>query len=165
MKYTLKEKLKYVKMHVEDNVPLWEIYNTYGFRLSDLKYLCRLYRMWGEEPFLKEEGTRSCYTREMKLKAIKDIFNNEKSIRQEALELKLSDPKIVEDWINKYKRDGEASIKDTYSRAAYKVHDDKILEKEYKKLLEDLKKTKAENEYLKKSFPQVLKRSKQLKKK
>ena len=70
MKYTLKEKLKYVKMHVEDNVPLWEIYNTYGFRLSDLKYLCKLYRMWGEEAFLKEEGTRSCYTREMKLKAI-----------------------------------------------------------------------------------------------
>ena len=73
--------------------------------------------------------------------------------------------KIVEDWIDKYKKDGEASIKDTYSRAAYKLHDDKILEKEYKKLLEDLLRTKAENEYLKKSFPQVLKRSKQSKKK
>ena len=44
-------------------------YNTYGFRLSDLKYFCKLYRMWGEEPFLKEEGTRSYYTREMKLKS------------------------------------------------------------------------------------------------
>ena len=165
MKHTLKEKLRFVKMHLDDNVPLWEIYNTYGFMLSDLKYLCKLYKMWGEEPFLKEEGRRSCYTREMKLKAIKDVFNNQKSIRQEALELKLTDPKIVEDWINKYKRDGEESIKDTYSRAAYKMHDDKVLEKEYKKLLEDLERTKAENEYLKKSFPQVLKRSKQSKKK
>ena len=165
MKHTLKEKLRFVKMHLDDNVPLWEIYNTYGFMLSDLKYLCKLYKMWGEEPFLKEEGRRSCYTRETKLKAIKDVFNNQKSIRQEALELKLTDPKIVEDWINKYKRDGEESIKDTYSRAAYKMHDDKVLEKEYKKLLEDLERTKAENEYLKKSFPQVLKRSKQSKKK
>lgn len=165
MKYTLKEKLKYVKMHVEENVPLWEIYHVYGLRLSDLKYLCKVYKMWGEEPFLKDQSTRSCYTREMKLKAIEDVFSNKKSIRQEALELKLTDPKIVEDWINKYKRDGESSIKDTYSREAYKMHDDKVLEKEYKKLLEDLERTKAENEYLKKSFPQVLKRSKQSKKK
>lgn len=61
-----------------------------------------------------------------------------------------------------YKEKGEESIKDTCSREAYKHHDDKVLEKEYKKLLEDLERTKAENEYLKKSFPLVLERSKQL---
>ena len=62
-------------------------------------------------------------------------------------------------------RKAAKKITDTYSREAYKHHDDKVLEKEYKKLLEDLKRTKAENEYLKKSFPQVLKRSKQSRKK
>lgn len=67
MKYTLSEKLEYVKMHIEKNVLLWEIYNKYGFRLSDLKYLCKLYKMWGDEPFKKDEQSRSCYTREVKL--------------------------------------------------------------------------------------------------
>lgn len=64
-----------------------------------------------------------------------------------------------------YKEKGEESIKDTCSREAYKHHDDKVLEKEYKKLLEDLERTKAENEYLKKSFPLVLERSKRSRKK
>lgn len=76
----------------------------------------------------------------------------------------LTDPKIVGDWAEKYKAEGEEGIKDTNSREAYKLHDEKILEKEYKKLLEDLERTKAENEYLKKSFPQALERSKQIKK-
>ncbi|MFA6368184.1 MAG: hypothetical protein WCX10_06465 [Bacteroidales bacterium] len=57
----------------------------------------------------------------------------------------ISDPTIIRDWIKKYKRDGIESIKDTHSREAYKHHDDKILEKEYKKLLEDLERTKVEN--------------------
>ena len=77
----------------------------------------------------------------------------------------LTDPKIVGDWMEKYNEDGEEAIKDTYSREAYKHHDDKVLEKEYKKLLEDLERTKAENEYLKKSFPLALERSRQFKKK
>lgn len=165
MKYTLKEKLKYVKMHVNDNVPLWEIHNKYGMGLNDLKYLCNLYKLYGEEPFNKEITTRTSYTREMKLQVIEDVITNKKSMRQKSLELKLTSPKIVEDWVEKYKKEGEEGIKDTYSREAYKLHDEKVLEKEYKKLLEDLERTKAENEYLKKSFPQVLKRSKQLKKK
>lgn len=77
----------------------------------------------------------------------------------------LTDSKIVGDWMEKYNEDGEEAIKDTYSREAYKHHDDKVLEKEYKKLLEDLERTKAENEYLKKSFPLALERSRQFKKK
>lgn len=77
----------------------------------------------------------------------------------------LTDPGIVLDWAKMYEEKGEDAIKDTCSREAYKHHDDKILEKEYKKLLDDLERTKAENEYLKKSFPLVLERSKRSKKK
>ena len=101
----------------------------------------------------------------MKLEAIHDILTNKKSYAQKALELMLTDPKIVGDWMEKYNEDGEEAIKDTYSREAYKHHNDKVLEKEYKKLLEDLERTKAENEYLKKSFPLALERSRQFKKK
>jgi len=60
-------------------------------------------------------------------------------------------------YIVLYKKRGDKAfikndVQRKYSREAYKPHDDKILEKEYKKLLEDLQWTKAENEYLKKSF-------------
>ena len=77
----------------------------------------------------------------------------------------LSDPKIISDWVNKYRREGEAGIKDTFSRAAYLKHDDSLFVKDHKKLLEDLERTKADNVYLKISFPHILKRSKHPKKK
>ena len=161
---TLEEKLKYAKMHVHENVPISEIGRKYGFNASNFKYYVNLYLMYGEKAFIKTEQRRK-YSREMKLNAIKEVETNNKSCRQVALELMLTDPKIVIEWYQKYKKFGEAGLQDTYSRESYKHHDDKILEKEYKKVLEDLERTKAENEFLKKSFPQVLKRSKQLRKK
>ena len=164
MKYTLEEKLKYVKEHINNNVPIFEIHKKYGIHPSDLKYFVKLYRTWGDKAF-KTNNQRQVYTRETKLKCIEDIITGKCSYREKAIELMITNPRIVCDWVEKYKAYGEESINDTYSREAYKHHDDKVLEKEYKKLLEDLERTKAENEYLKKSFPQVLKRSKQLKKK
>ena len=163
MKYTLKEKLGYVKKHLEENVPLHQIERKYGLKTETLKYFCWLYKVHGEKAFQKEEGKRREYKRETKLKAIREHLEG-KSLRKIGIELMLTDPKIVGDWVEKYKAEGEEGIKDTHSREAYKLHDEKILEKEYKKLLEDLERTKAENEYLKKSFPQALERSKQIKK-
>ena len=81
------------------------------------------------------------------------------------MELKLTDPTIVSDWVHLFQQKGESAIKDTYSRNAYLKHEDRILKKEYKKLLEDLERTKCENEFLKKSFPLILERSKRSKKK
>jgi len=164
MKYTISEKLQFVKMHIEENVPISEIATNYGFDPTSLKYCCSLYRIYGEKAFEKKEKART-YTREEKLKAIAIILSGEKTIREVALGMMLSDPKIISDWVNKYRREGEAGIKDTFSRAAYLKHDDRLFVKEHKKLLEDLERTKAENEYLKKSFPHILKRSKQPKKK
>lgn len=108
-----------------------------------------LYRKWGKKAFIKNQERRQ-YSRETKLKAIKEHFENNKSYRQIAIDLMLTEPGIVSDWVAMYKEKGEESIKDTCSREAYKHHDDKVLEKEYKKLLE---RTKAENEYLKNHFP------------
>lgn len=163
MKTTLEEKLRLVKLHLDEGIPIFEIEKKYGLDHSTLKYYCALYRRWGEEPFTK--STRRRYSREMKLEAIKDIITNHVSYSQKAIELMLTDPKIVGDWMEKYRNGGEKAITDTYSRQAYKHHDDKILEKEHKKLLEDLEKTKAENEYLKKLYSLVLARSKPSKKK
>ncbi len=58
MKYTLKEKLRFVKLHIEENVPIYEIERKYGFRADALKYFCRLYKVHGEKAFQKEENTR-----------------------------------------------------------------------------------------------------------
>ncbi len=163
MKLTLEEKLKYVKMHVEDDVPIYDIEQEYGYNASRLKYHAALYKRWGEKAFEKDKQ-RKDYSRSMKLNAIKEVISQGKSCRQVALDLMLTDPAVVEDWVNKYKKEGEDGIKDTHSREAYKMHDDRVLVKEHKKLLEDLERTKAENEYLKKSFPLALERSKRFKK-
>ena len=164
MKYTLEEKLKMAKLHIEDGVPYQKISDDFNYSLTRVKYLCSLYRRHGEKPFKKNEN-RVTYTRELKLETIHDILTNGKSCNSKAMELMLTDPTIVKDWVRLYQEKGEEAIKDTYSREAYKHHDDKVLEKEYKKLLEDLERTKAENEYLKKSFPLALERSKRSKKK
>ena len=164
MKFTLSEKLKFAKMHVNDLVPLFEISEKYGIKVGNLKYYCRLYSVWGDKAF-KEGNEKRKYSREMKLDAIHDVINNHKSFRDKAIELMLTNPNIVWDWLEKYRIGGEAAITDTFPREAYKRHDEKVLEKEYKKLLEDLERTKAENEYLKKSYSLVLTRSKRSKKK
>ena len=164
MKRTLEEKLKCVHLHIDEGVPISEIEQTYGLDRSALKYYCSLYRRWGDKAF-KVDVKRRKYSRQMKLEAIQDVITNKKSYAQKAIELMLTDPKIIGDWMEKYRQGGEEAIKDTHSREAYKHHNEKILEKEHKKLLEDLKRTKAENEYLKKSYSLILARSKQSKRK
>ncbi|MCQ2795542.1 MAG: transposase [Bacilli bacterium] len=164
MKTTLEEKLRCVKLHLKEGLSFEEVSKTYGVDRTTLKYCCNLYQRYGDKAFKQSVG-RMTYTRKDKLACIEAIISGKKSYREVALDMMLTNPKIVSDWVLIYKRKGEAAIKDTYSREAYKHHDDKVLEKEYKKLLEDLERTKAENEYLKKSFPQILARSKQSKKK
>lgn len=124
----------------------------------------RLYERWGSKAF-KDDYQRRKYTREIKLQAIHEIVTKQKSYRDIGIELMMTNANIVRDWLQKYTNEGEQAITDTFAREAYKHHDDKILEKEYKKLLQDLEYTKAENEYLKKSYALILKRSKQRKKK
>lgn len=163
MKFTLEEKKKLVLLHINEGIPINEIAKTYNIDLGRLKYNISLYKKWGDKAFNKNEQ-RHLYTRELKLKAIHEILSRSISYREKGIDLMLSDPTIIRDWVKLYKKHGESSIKDTNSREAYKHHDDKVLEKEYKKLLEDLERTKAENEYLKKSYSLILKRSKQSKK-
>ena len=55
MKYTLKEKLRYVKKHLEENVPLHEIERKYGLKAETLKYFCWQYKVHGKKAFQKED--------------------------------------------------------------------------------------------------------------
>lgn len=164
MKFTLEERKNMALLHVNEGIPLHEISKKYNVDVGRLKYYISLYLKWGDKAFDKNEQ-RNTYSRELKLQTIHEILSKKNSYRQKGIELMVSDPTIVADWVKMYKTRGEEAIKDTYSREAYKHHEDKVLEKEYKKLLEDLERTKAENAYLKKSYSLILKRSKQSKKK
>lgn len=98
MKFTINEKLKFAKMHVNDLVPLFEISEKYGIKVGNLKYCCRLYSVWGDKAIKKSNEKRK-YSREMKLDAIHDVISNHKSFRDKAIELMLTNPNIVWDWL------------------------------------------------------------------
>lgn len=156
MKLDQKTKLAMVKDHFENGLTIKETSEKYNYSKTGIKYLCRLYREYGADAFNKKITT---YNRETKLNIIKRVLKDNESVRSIAIEYGLKDPTIIRDWIAKYKKGGELAIQDTHSRHNYKLHNDKIVEKEHKKLLEDLKRTKAENEYLKKLYSLILNRS------
>ena len=163
MKYTIEEKLKIVKEHVEKGVPLHELAKKYNYHVCNIKYQCELYRRHGEKAF-ENHGVDRTYTREEKLKAIDRVLNGKEARRQVALDMMLTDPKIVEDWVNKYLKEGESSIKDTHSRSHYLIHEERLNVEANKKLLERLEYLEAENAYLKKSYALIQKREQQSKK-
>ena len=80
MKLTLEEKLQNVKLHVNEEVPLFEIQRTRGQNVWFSKYCVAHCKKWGEKAFLKNEERRQ-YSREIKLKAIKEYFENNRSSR------------------------------------------------------------------------------------
>lgn len=163
MKYTIKEKLKIVKEHKEDGVPLYELAKKYDYNVSNIKYNCSLYEMHGEKAFI-DYGTIRFYSREEKLKAIDRVLHSKESRRKVSLDMMLKDPKIVDDWVKKFKEQGEESIKETHSRNHYLIREDRLQTEANNKLLERLEYLEAENEYLKKSYALIQKRNQQSKK-
>ena len=164
MKYSQSQKLKIVKEHIVDGVPLHELETKYNFSCSSIKYQCHLYHLYGEKHFDERTEART-YTREEKLKAIKRVLETGEAVHSVALELELNDPTILRDWIAKYNNDGESAIQDTHSRSHYLVHEDRLDRIAEKSLKDRLQYLEAENEYLKKFYSLTQKRRKQSKKK
>lgn len=117
MKLTLEDKLQNVKLHVDEGVPLFEIQRTKGQNVRSLKYCVALYKKWGEKAF-QQNGERRQYSRKRKLKVIKESFENKRPFRQIAIDLMLTDPRIVSDWVKIYEEKGEDAINDTCFREA-----------------------------------------------
>ncbi len=78
MKYTIKEKFKMAKGHKEKRVPLHELAKRYNYDVTNVKYVCTLYEMQGEDAFINH-GKMRRYSREEKLKAIDRVLNNNES--------------------------------------------------------------------------------------
>jgi len=158
------EWLKFIKMYVDDGVPMMDISRKYKVDVSKLKYKVKVYKLHGEAPFTDEQEKR-IYTREEKLKAIKTVISGEKSGRQVAIELGIPNARIVHDWVDKFKKEGEEAIQVSRGRKKYMLHKDRqafLADKEIKARCEHLE---AENEYLKKSLALAFKKDKRLKKK
>ena len=51
MKLTFKEKLRLVKMNVDDGIPLHEMRAKYNYDFSNFKNFCVVYKRYGEKVF------------------------------------------------------------------------------------------------------------------
>ena len=164
MLITRETKLAIVKKHLEDGVTLKELSEEYGIHSSNIKFYVALYRKHGENVFTNESGTKT-YTREYKLKAIKRYINGNESMRAISVDLGLTDPGIVRDWVKKYRQSGEDAIQTTTGRKNYLLHEERQNKIASDELKERIKYLEAENEYLKKSYSLILERNRQTKKK
>lgn len=149
MKISMEDKLKMCEEHVIEKKTISHISERYGnFDIGKIKYLVKLYRKFGKEPFLDREI--KTYKRDTKLLLISRVKNGE-SIRSVALDFGLIDPSILGDWIKKYNKGGEQAIQATFSRKNYLPEDERYEQKVNQSLKEENEKLKAEIEYLKKS--------------
>lgn len=164
MLITRETKLEIVKKHLEEGVTLKELSEEYGIHTSNIKFYIALYRKHGDGVFTNENGLKT-YTREFKLKAIKRYINGNESMRAISVDLGLTDPGIVRDWVKKFKAGGEDAIQTSTGRKNYLLHEDRQDKIASDELKERIKYLEAENEYLKKSYSLILERNRQTKKK
>ena len=139
---TRETKLAIVKKHLEDGVTLKELSEEYGIHASNIKFYVALYRKHGESVFTNENGLKT-YSREFKLKTIRRYLNGNESMRAIAVDLGLTDPGIVRDWVKKYREGGEDAIQVSTGRKNYLLHEerqDKIASDELKERIARLEK-------------------------
>ena len=59
MKYSIQEKLKIVKEHVDKGIPLHELAKKYDFHVINIKYQCGLYELYWEKAFEDHDITNN----------------------------------------------------------------------------------------------------------
>ena len=149
MQLTNKEKIKMCLEHLNDGKSLTHKCERYNYTdVSKLKYWINLYKKHGEDIFIERE--RRIYRRDSKILAISRVKNGE-SIRSVSIDLGLTEPAILGDWIKLYDTEGEQRIQDTYPRKSYLNKDERYKETIDTRLKEENKRLKAEIEFLKKS--------------
>ena len=94
---TNKFKLSLAKRHVDNLETLRSISEDTGIEMGRIKYLCALYRKYGEEIFSQRENY--VYTREFKLSAISKALASDRAYMQTSLEIGIFDPSILRDWV------------------------------------------------------------------
>lgn len=152
MKYSMEQKLKMVHEYLDDKTSTLKLSKKYGYDLSKVKYMIKLYQMHGAAPFDERQASR-VYSREEKLKAIKSVLSKEKSTRQVALELAIPNPHTVQDWVKKFQEKGEEGVQPSRWRKQYMLHPDRQKYLSNKEMTERLNALELENDYLKNPWP------------
>ena len=156
MKLTLQEKLKATKEHVDGKLTIKEVCEKYKIDPARIKYYTKLYRAYGEKPFMNSDHLQ--YTRETKLKMIKRCLAGESAYKL-SFELGTPDRKVVGEWVALYKAKGEKAIQTTNRRKNYLIKDERVKVNAQKRLVERNNYLEAENEVLKKWYSLILQRS------
>ncbi len=164
MKFTKELKLAMAKEHVDNHAPLNQLFEKYGIGGQHAKYFIALYKRRGEKAF-ENKGTKTSYSREQKLKAIKRHLEGGESQYSIALDIGLSEPSVIRDWIYLYKSKGESAIVSTTTRKSYVLQNEREHIKAHTRLVKRNEYLEAENEVLKKWYALILQRSDSSKKK
>ena len=162
MKFTKEQKLAMAREHVDDHVPLYQLYEKYGMGGQHAKYYIALYKKHGAKAF-EDRGTKTSYSRKLKLECIKRHLEGGESQYSIAIDIGLAESSTIRDWVNLYKTKGEAAIIGTTSRKNYVLSDERKHIKAHKRLIKRNEYLEAENEVLKKWYALILQRSESLK--
>jgi transposase-like protein len=156
-------KLEMAKKYDTGEYKLLELCKIYGVHKDKIQYYYKLYKMWGEKGF--EDRDKIVYSRQEKLEAIKTVLSGEKSAQQVALEKCIPNPRVVQDWVNLFKKKGEEGIQVSRGRKRYLLHEERQKYLAEIELNERLQFLEMENDYLKKSLALISKKSKRSKQK
>lgn len=157
MRYNAQMWLKIVHEYLDEKEPMTVLCRKYKVDAAKLKYRVNLYLLYGDKPFTDEQANR-VYTREEKLKAIHLVLEKKKSSRQVGLEMCIPNPHTVQDWVKKYKEEGEEAIQVSRGRKKYMLHEDRQRYLADRELRARNKFLEMENDVLKKSLALISKR-------
>lgn len=80
MKYNAESKLRMIHEYLEKKQTMLALSKKVWLHLSKIKYMIKLYEMYGKAPFDDRQASR-IYSREEKLNAIKSVLSKQKSTR------------------------------------------------------------------------------------
>ena len=152
-KLTREDKIK-IYERIKNGETIFSLTKTFNIHESNIKYLVTLIKKHGYDILRKDKNRM--YSKDFKLQIINRILINHESINSVAIDIGLTSPGILHNWLSKFKENGYNVVEKKKERKPKSMtkpkKDDKTLsEKDKIKQLEDeILYLKAENEYLKK---------------
>ena len=152
-KLTREDKIK-IYERIKNGETIFSLTKTFNIHESNIKYLVTLIKKHGYDILRKDKNRM--YSKDFKLQIINRILINHESINSVAIDIGLTSPGILHNWLSKFKENGYNVVEKKKERKPKSMtkpkKDDKTLsEKEKIKQLEDeIIYLKAENKCLKK---------------
>lgn len=152
-KYTAEDKMKAVKMAIEENASFGDISRETGINKGDIQKWVAAYKVHGISGVVRE---RVSYPGEFKQMVIEDMNTNKLSLRQTAIKYNIGTHAVVAKWERIYLEKGpEGLYEERRGRArstegASKAKTPALGKKAEEDLIAEVQRLRAENAYLKK---------------